>query len=96
MVDTKEIKESLQREIDALTRARDEMKLQLKLAQGEAREEWSRIEGTVERLQTELRRIHNDAKEPLKDMGQAALNLVDELKRGFSRLRQGIKEPPQE
>jgi len=92
MVDTTEIKASLQREIEALTNARDELKLQLKLARNEARDEWSRIESTVERLQLELKRIGEDAKEPLKDIGTAALHLVDELKRGFTRVRGSVKD----
>jgi hypothetical protein len=77
MVDTTEIKESLQREVEALVRARDELKL---LVKNEAKDEWSRLENTFERLQVEIKRIGLDAKEPLKEIGSAARHLIDELK----------------
>lgn len=91
MVDTTEIKASLQREIEALTKARDDLKLQIENAKSEARDEWARIEGTLERLQLEVKRIGSEAREPLKDIGSAALNLVDELKRGVSRIGQSAR-----
>ena len=96
MVDTTEIKQSLQRELDALSKARDELKLQLTLAKKEAIDEWSRLENTFERLQSEVKRIGVDAKEPLKDIGSAARHLLEELKRGYSRVKtdakQGLKD----
>jgi len=91
MVDTKEIKESLQREVEALTKARDELKLQLSLAKSEAKDEWTRLETSFERLQSEIKRIGIDAREPLKDIGVAVQNLVDELKKGVSRVKTEVK-----
>jgi gas vesicle protein len=91
MVDTKEIKESLQREVEALTKARDELKLQLALAKNEAKDEWTRLEGSFERLQGEIKRIGIDAREPLKDIGTAVQHLVDELKKGVSRVKTEVK-----
>jgi hypothetical protein len=91
MVDTKEFKESLQREVEALIKARDELKLQLSLAKSEAKDEWARLETTYERLQGEIKRIGIDAKEPLKDIGTAARQLVDELKRGYTRVKSELK-----
>ncbi|MDB4975235.1 MAG: hypothetical protein JWN48_3576 [Myxococcaceae bacterium] len=92
MVDTKEIKESLQREVDALARARDELKVQLTLAKSDAKDEWARLETTFERLQAEIKRIGIDVQEPLKDIGSAARNLLDELKKGYSRVKQDVKD----
>jgi len=92
MVDTKEFKESLQREVDALVKARDELKLQLSLFKSEAKDEWARLETTYGRLQGELKRIGADAKEPIKDIGSAARQLVEELKRGYSRVKSDLKE----
>ena len=91
MVDTKEIKESLQREVEALTKARDELKQQLSLAKSEAKDEWSRLETSFERLQGEIKRIGIDASEPLKDIGIAAMHLLDELKKGVSRTKSDVK-----
>ena len=91
MVDTTEIKQSLQREVEALVRARDDLKAQLKLAKDEAQVEWSRIENTFERLQLEIRRIGIDAREPLKDIGSAAKNLLGEITNGYARIRREVK-----
>lgn len=92
MVDTKEIKESLQREVEALTRARDELKLQLSLAKSEAKDEWARLETSFERLQGEIKRIGVDAREPLKDISNAARNLLDELKKGYTKVKADVKD----
>lgn len=92
MVDTKEIKESLQREVEALTRARDELKLQLSLAKSEAKDEWARLETSFERLQGEIKRIGIDAREPLKDISNAARNLLDELKKGYTKVKADVKD----
>lgn len=92
MVDTTEIKESLQREVDALVKAREDLKLQLKLAKDEAKSELARIEESFERFQGELKRIGADAKEPLRDIGSAARGLVDELKRGYTRVKSQVKD----
>jgi gas vesicle protein len=91
MVDTKEIKESLQREVEALTKARDELKVQLALAKSEAKDEWTRLETSFERLQGEIKRIGVDAREPLKEIGVAVQHLIDELKKGVSRAKTEVK-----
>ena len=91
MVDTTQIKQSLQREVEALARARDDLKAQLKLAKDEAQVEWSRLENTFERLQLEIRRIGIDAREPLKDIGSAAKNLLGELANGYTRIKREVK-----
>jgi predicted nucleic acid-binding Zn-ribbon protein len=92
MVDTKEIKASLQREVEALARARDELKVQLSLAKSDAKDEWARLETTFERLQAEVKRIGIDVQEPLKDIGSAARSLLDELKKGYGRAKADIKD----
>lgn len=84
MVDTTEIRASLQREVEALARAREEL---TSLVKSEAKDEWARLENTFERLQSEIKRIGVDAKEPLKDIGSAARNLLDELKNGYARVK---------
>jgi hypothetical protein len=91
MVDTSEIKASLQKEMDALVKARDELKLQLSLAKSEAKDEWARLETSFERLQAEIKRIGIDAKEPLKDIGSAALHLIDEIKKGYTKVKSDVK-----
>ncbi|MFI5308820.1 MAG: hypothetical protein ACHQ53_15795 [Polyangiales bacterium] len=82
-----DLKGALQRELELLGKARDELKVQMHLAKAEAREEWTRLETTWQRVQGELKRASSHAKEPVKDMGDAARSLVDELKRGYARVK---------
>ncbi len=88
----KELKASMERELELLSQARDELRLQVHLAKAEAREEWKRLESTWERVQGELKRVGAQAKEPAKDIGDAARSLLDELKRGYERVKTEIKD----
>ena len=92
MVDTSEIKQSVQREVEALVKARDEIKLQLQMVKDEARDELARLESRFERFQGEFKRIGNDAREPLREIGLAAKSLLGELTRGVQRARSGGKD----
>jgi hypothetical protein len=92
MPDTNEIKESLQRELDLLAQARDEIKVQMHLAKAEAKTEWAKLENTWQRVQEQLQHTRSGTEQPLKDIGSAAKNLVDELKSGYARVREQLKE----
>jgi phage-related minor tail protein len=87
----KNLKDTLQRELELLGKARDELKVQMHLAKAEAREEWTRLEGTWQRVQDELKRVGEHAKEPAREMGGAARSLLDELKRGYARVKSQLK-----
>lgn len=93
MIDTKKIKDALQRDLDALAKARDELKVQAQLAKAEARSELDRLENTWQRVQEEIRRVGNHSKEPVKEIGTAARTLLDELKHGYDRVKQELKSP---
>jgi predicted nucleic acid-binding Zn-ribbon protein len=87
---TNELKASLQRELDALTRARDELKVQLHLAKNEARDEWTKLEAAYARLTGELQNAGGDLKEPIRELSGAARSVFDELKHGYDRIRKSF------
>lgn len=88
---TKDLKATLQKELDHLAEVRDELRVQLALAKAEAKEEWNRLEGNWDRIQDDIKRIGDQSKEPVQQIGHAATELVEELKRGYARLREQFK-----
>jgi hypothetical protein len=87
-----DLKGALQRELELLRKARDELKLQIHLGKGEAREEWKRLETLWQRVESELMRTSAHAKEPVKELGNAARSIVDELKRGYARVKAELSQ----
>jgi predicted nucleic acid-binding Zn-ribbon protein len=83
----------LQHELDRLAEARDELKVQLKLAQAEAGEEWDKLEGKWLSVQDEIKRMAEQSREPLKEISQGARNLLGELEHGYDRIRAQLKSP---
>jgi len=91
MSDTKDLKATLQQELERLTKIRDDVRVQLSLAKAEVADEWDRLEGSWDRIQDELKRVGEHTKEPAQKLGSAASQLLDELKRGYERIRAQIK-----
>jgi predicted nucleic acid-binding Zn-ribbon protein len=92
MTDAKDVKAALQRELEVLSKIRDDLRLQLKLAKSEALEEWRKLESTWFGVEAEFKRIGEEAREPVKDMASAARALMDELRRGYGRIKTQLKE----
>lgn len=88
---SKDLKESLDRELELLQKARDELKVQLKLAKRDALDEWTKLESKFQRVESELKTAANNAKEPLKELSGTARGLLDELKRGYARVKDELK-----
>lgn len=74
-------------DVEALRRARDELKLQMKLAQADLRDEWKRLEGTWQKVRVELDRTGRHSKESVAGMNKAGKELLAELKRGYKRIK---------
>jgi hypothetical protein len=94
MANMDEARNALQREIDLLSKARDELRVRLHLAKADALDEWKKLEASWQRAQEELKRTSEHTKEPVKEMGAAARHLIDEIKRGYARIREQLKETP--
>ena len=95
MADAKDVKAALQRELELLAKVRDDLRLQVKLAKSEARDEWKKLESTWFGVEAELKRIGEQTKEPVKDMAAAARALMEELRSGYGRILVQLKEARQ-
>lgn len=92
MPDTKSVKEALQRELESLAKARDELQANVSLAKAEVRDELKRLGTTWELVENELKRLGEHSKESVRDMGAAARSLIDELRHGYARVKEQLKE----
>ena len=90
-MDRTHYKESLQRELDLLTKMRDELKLQMHLAKADARDEWNKLEKNWSEVQDEMRRASADAKVPIEQLGNAAKGLIEDLKASYERMKRNLK-----
>ncbi len=91
MREAQETKAVLQNELASLETARDELKLQLHLAKADAKSEWEKLERTYQRVQEQLQMTRNGAEQPVKDMGSAFRELCVELRNGYARIRDQLK-----
>jgi predicted nucleic acid-binding Zn-ribbon protein len=87
----KDIIKTLQDELGHLAEVRDELRVQLSLAKAELSQEWDKLENNWTRVQGEIKRLGDQTKEPAHQIGHATSQLVDELKRGYERIRAQIK-----
>jgi predicted nucleic acid-binding Zn-ribbon protein len=95
MADARDVKAALQRELDMLSKARDELRAQVKLAKNEAQQEWKKLEAMWQGVETEFKRVGEQSKEPVKDMAAAARALMDELRHGYERVKVQLTEARQ-
>ena len=91
MATQEDLKSALQSELDRLVALRDELRVQLKLATAEAREEWDRLETAWERVHDEVTRIREETKEPVHQLSHASAELLNQVKQGYARIRAGLK-----
>ena len=96
MTETKDVKAALQRELANLTKARDELKLQMTLAKNEVRDEWKKLETTWQGVEAEIKRVGEQTREPVKDIAEAAKSLVGELRGGIDRIKAQLKTSPEQ
>ena len=92
MTETTDWKAILQRDLEPLIKLRDELKVQMHLAKAELKQDWERLEGTFQRVQDDLRYTGEQSKQPARELSTAAKALLEELKRGYDRVTNGLKE----
>ena len=80
--------------IEELKQKRDELRVQINLASKEARDEWEELEEKMEDFSEKAKDFANDAgiKETGEGLGKALGQLGQELKLGYERIRDAIKE----
>ena len=70
-----------------LDQQRDELEVQLNLAKAEARDEWEEIEKRWAKVKSKVGRAGDEATEVADDVGDAAKLLLEEIGKGYQRLR---------
>jgi chromosome segregation ATPase len=80
--------------LEELKQKRDELRVQINLASREVKDEWEELEEKMEEFSSKTREFADDA--GLKDtghgVGEALGQLGHELKLGYQRLRDAIRE----
>jgi len=81
------VRNTLRELFDDLRTQRDELAVKLHLARADARDEWDVLEKKWEHLKARIGVVGREAGEVAEDVGEAARGVLDELKKGYARLR---------
>ena len=87
MIDTDQLKTTLQRELESLQTTREELRLQASLACADVRAELDQLEHKFERAQEEIARISAHSKTAAKQIEDSVRSLFHELRTGYERVR---------
>ena len=85
-------RQQLEETISALKQQRDEIQLRLHLAEMEAREEYDRLSGSIEKLTAQYEPVREAAAESADNVIAALRLAADEMKAGLSRIRKALSE----
>jgi len=80
--------------IEELKQKRDEIRVQINLASKEVKEEWEELEEKMEDFAGKAKQFSDDAKlkETGEGIGDAFGQLGSELKRGYDRIREALRD----
>mgnify|MGYP003573723701 FL=1 len=84
------VNEKLHEIASELGQARDELRVEVKLASAEIRDEWEELEKQWERFSQQMKRAGHEAAESGEDVGAALSLLGDELKKSYQRIRKAM------
>ncbi len=73
--------------IEGLRQQRDQLKVQLHLAQAEAKEEWDEAEKKLQHLTAKLDQVGKETGKASEEVFEAAKLVAEEIKRGYERVR---------
>jgi hypothetical protein len=82
-----DVKEQMTKALEQLKQHRDELQVQLHLAKADAKDEWARLENQWEDIQPKLKAAREEAGRTAESVGAALGLAIDELKKGYERLR---------
>lgn len=89
-MDTKSLKEVLQRDLDQLAALRDELRVQANLAKADFADELNQLEARWLHVKDEIKRLGEDSK--LRTEIETKTRVVlDELKTSYQRIKQELK-----
>jgi CBS domain-containing protein len=85
-----ELGQKIDEELDALRRIRDELRLQMRLAQSEGKDLWDELERKYQELEGKAKLVGRQAEQPLQEVGEAARILLAEIREGYRKLRAAL------
>ena len=82
-----DVKEQMTKTLEHLKQQRDELQVQLHLAKADAKDEWARLENQWEEIKPKLEAAREEVGRTAESVGAALGLAIDELKKGYERLR---------
>lgn len=82
-----DVKEQMTKALEQLKQLRDELQVKLHLAKADAKDEWSRLENQWQEVKPKLEATREEAGRTAESVGAALGLAIDELKKGYERLR---------
>ncbi|MAT68171.1 MAG: hypothetical protein CMJ58_01470 [Planctomycetaceae bacterium] len=78
--------------VESLKQERDELKLRMHLAGMEVRDEYERLSGRVSELNAQFEPVREATEDAAGNVFAALMLAADEMKNGFQRIRQAVKD----
>jgi hypothetical protein len=85
-----DLKEKIERLVEELRQARDELQVQMHLAKAEVKDEWEALEGKWEDFHVRSSRVGHEAGEAAEEIGEALELVGEELRKGYHRIRKAL------
>lgn len=82
-----DVKEQMTKALDHLKQQRDELQVQLHLAKADAKDEWARLETQWDEIKPKLEAAREEVGKTAESVGVALGMAIEELKKGYERLR---------
>jgi hypothetical protein len=82
--------EQLNKALEDLKRQRDELQVRLHLGKAEVRDEWAKLETRMEEVKAALSKVGQEAGQTAEAVGAAMGLAVDEIKKGYERLKKAL------
>jgi hypothetical protein len=81
------LRDRIEDQVAELRAARDELAVQLELAKMEAKDLWGDLEKQWEHAESKLKVLGDTSQEAAEEVGEAAQLVLDEIKEGYTKLR---------
>jgi DNA repair ATPase RecN len=81
------LKEQMTKALEQLKQQRDELQVQLHLGKADAKDEWARLENQWKEIKPKLEAAREEVGKTAESVGAALGLAIDELKKGYERLR---------
>ena len=80
----------IEQEVDALRAARDELRVQMHLGRADARDRFEELEERWHDLERRLGQVADEARRPMREVGDAVRGIVAEIQEGYRKIRDSL------